>query len=716
MSKLSPGAAWFARFTIWLVGAVLVIGFAGCGTDGMLPAMPGMGGETRVNTGDAEELDLAIGPEQDAQTEFEAARELIRSNYREFLERESMNWNVGTFDRLGPALLASWERATGDIDDGGLGLRSALPLVALALFLIALAVLDRQSWRLASHAHARAHSVAWQWLCIWLRILAAVAGRAMPVMVLILLSYFPVQAVFGRAAWTLGLTSLLWLLFGYRALGALASAAFAFELFDVEDGDAERLGAFARRTLRLVFSALAVVSLAEHFDVPADVRALLVFCYELAVLVVPLYLLFIKPSVMALFPLPEGGFYGRLHNIIVRYFRAIVMWSAFLLGLRAIGYVYASTFILVRGYGLLLMIVLIVAGGARLRRWLQKRDATEEEHRNLIKSIEWALRVIAVLTTVFVSLRLLLVWDPLVIVLKIPLVSVGEASISAFSIIKSVLFFFSAILLARFVRAVLVLRVFPAFDVEVGVGYAVQTLVNYALVVIGFFVALITLGVNLSAMTVVLASLGVGIGFGLQTITENLISGFILLFGRSVKKGDIVTVGDAFGQVHAVGARSVQIRTNDNFDMLIPSKEIVGGRIINWSYHDTLIRHRVAVGVSYSCKPREVEQVLLAAALEHPKVLREPAPEVWLTAFGDSSVNFSLLVYFDCTQITRDRLNGQINFIIWDALEAAGIEIPFPQRDLHLRSIDFADELRSGLQHPPKPARPPETAPSDAEE
>jgi small-conductance mechanosensitive channel len=239
----------------------------------------------------------------------------------------------------------------------------------------------------------------------------------------------------------------------------------------------------------------------------------------------------------------------------------------------------------------------------------------------------------------------------------------------------------------------LLTKVYPALNVDVGVGYAVNTLINYALIVVGFFMALTALGVDLSALTVVLASLGVGIGFGLQTITENLISGFILLFGRSVKKGDIITAGDLYGRVEEVGARSVLVKTPDNYDLLIPSKEIVGSRIVNWSYHDSLVRLHIPVGVTYKANPREVESILKKAALEHDYVLSDPGPEVWLTEFGDSSVNFTLLVYFNCREITQERLTGQLNFIIWDHLHENDIEIPFPQRDVHLRSGEVAEPI-----------------------
>ncbi len=698
MSSLLNPSSGLARLLRFARALALIAMLGGCEK----PAIP----EAFVGpTAPSEEkpLSVEVVPDRTMKSEFARARTSLKANYREFLERQELAFDSTTLEDLGPAVATAWHQATEAIDPGSEAatFRSALPLFVIALMLIALLLLDRQAWRLASRAHARAHAASWSWIRVWLRLLAAIAGRAAPAVLLLAFSYFPVQAVFGRAPWTHGLSALLWLLLVYRTVMSFTTAAFAFELFEVSDEHANRLLDFARRSLRLLVGALSAVAVADQVTIAEDVRALLGFAAELAVLAVPIYLLFIKSSVLAVFPEPEGGFYERFHAVIARYFRAIVVWSAFLLALRAVGYVYAATFILLRGYGLLVLVFLVVASGIRIRRWLHKRESLDEEHLHLVRSIEWALRVIALLAILYAGLRLLLVWEPLVIMLEVPLVSVGGATISAFSVFNSALLFLGAILLSRFVRAILVLRVFPALEVDVGVAYAVQTLVNYAMVVVGFFIALVTLGVNLSAMTVVIASLGVGIGFGLQTLTENLISGFILLFGRSVKKGDVVSVGDAYGQVHAVGARSVLIRTSDNYDMLIPSKEIVGGRIINWSYSDTLIRLRVPVGVTYNCKPREVEKVLLAAAKEHPLVLPEPAPEVWLTGFGDSSVNFLLLIYFDCMKITRDRLNGQLNFIVWDALAEAGIEIPFPQRDLHLKSIAFPHEFA-----PPAAPRP----------
>ena len=166
-------------------------------------------------------------------------------------------------------------------------------------------------------------------------------------------------------------------------------------------------------------------------------------------------------------------------------------------------------------------------------------------------------------------------------------------TIDSENVLSAITLVATSALISKLLRIGLSSSVYPKFSVDMGVAYAVNTLVNYLIVVIGFFMVLVALGVNLGALTVVAASLSVGIGFGLQTLTENLISGFIILFGRAVRKGDYVTVNNVYGRIEAVGARSVVVRTPDNYDLLIPSKEIIGGTIINWTYRDSIVRLRV---------------------------------------------------------------------------------------------------------------------------
>ncbi len=631
-----------------------------------------------------------------ASHEFARAEKILEENYDSFLAREPLGFRSYTFEDVVPEMRDAWVETT---EAGALGtsFHHTAPVFMLALLLLALAFFDREVWRAAMRWQGAFHTSWWEWITTWARIFITVAGRVAPVLAVVLLSYVPVQALFDAAGWSEAITALLWLIALYRLVLTFVEATFAYGLIEVPDEHAIPLTRCVRNVLRVVVPLLALIEIATHIDAREDVRALFVFVYQVALALVPLYLLAMRRHILALFPeaeKDEPGLQGRLRAAVDRHFRIVMMLSLLLFGLQAAGYSTAAGFLLIRGYGLFLLVVAVIVGGDRFGRWLVTRADEETEHLALLRGVQAVVRITSYVIVIIAALMLLEVYQPVKVVLQIPLVSVGAATISAYSILKAMLFFGGAIAVGRVVRAVLALRVFPTLGVDVGVGYAVQTLVSYALLLIGFMIALIALGVNLSAMTVVLASLGVGIGFGLQTLTENLISGFILLFGRSVKKGDIISVGETFGQVEAVGARSVLIRSADNYDMLVPSKEIVGGRIVNWSYENSLIRHRIPVGVTYSANPREVEKCLLEAASRHDKVLKEPAPEVWLMGFGDSSVNFVLLVWFDCTKVTRDRLTGQLYFHIWDVLAENDIEIPFPQRDLHLKSIDFADELR----------------------
>jgi small-conductance mechanosensitive channel len=204
-----------------------------------------------------------------------------------------------------------------------------------------------------------------------------------------------------------------------------------------------------------------------------------------------------------------------------------------------------------------------------------------------------------------------------------------------------------------------------------------------------FGLAVITLGVDLAAMAVFAGALGVGIGFGLQDFAKNLISGLVLLFGRVLEKGDLVTINDTHtGNVEEIAGRMVRIRTRDNTDMVVPASEVVGSALINWTHGDPRVRLHIPVGVSYSSDVNLVREALMAAAAAYPMALKTPVPDVWFVEFGDSALNFELLIWVNAVVCDPRHVKGTINFYIWDELTERNIEIPFPQHDLHIRSVD----------------------------
>jgi small-conductance mechanosensitive channel len=186
-------------------------------------------------------------------------------------------------------------------------------------------------------------------------------------------------------------------------------------------------------------------------------------------------------------------------------------------------------------------------------------------------------------------------------------------------------------------------------------------------------------------LAVIAGALGVGIGFGLQNIVSNFVSGLILLTERPIQIGARVDVGGTMGDVIRIGARSTTIVTNDNITIIVPNSEFITGRVINWSIGDPKVRFRIPIGVSYGSDPRVVERLLIEVAEANPHVLKNPEPTVRFVECADSSLNFELRVW-SVDMVTRPgALRSELNFAIWDKFKQHGIEIPFPQRDLHLK-------------------------------
>ena len=195
-----------------------------------------------------------------------------------------------------------------------------------------------------------------------------------------------------------------------------------------------------------------------------------------------------------------------------------------------------------------------------------------------------------------------------------------------------------------------------------------------------------SLGIDLTALAVFSGAVGLGIGFGLQKVFSNLISGFILLLDKSVKPGDIIALGDTYGAINRLSARYVSVITGDGTEHLIPNEELISQRVENWSFSSENVRIHIPVGVSYNTDPRRAMALCVEAAEDTPRILSEPKPTCLMSGYGESSVDLELLAWIS------DPVNGILNvksalyLSIWDKFKAHNIEIPFPQRDLHIRA------------------------------
>lgn len=249
-------------------------------------------------------------------------------------------------------------------------------------------------------------------------------------------------------------------------------------------------------------------------------------------------------------------------------------------------------------------------------------------------------------------------------------------------------------------------RILRLTGINRGAQEAIAVVAKYSLIFIGTVVVLQIWGINLSSLALIASALGVGIGLGLQNIAKDFVSGLIMVFERPVQVGDFVDSGQFMGTIERIGARSTEIRTLDHVSIIVPNSRFLEQEVINWSHRNPVSRLRLPVGVSYSSHPPNVRDALLEACENNPHILHSPSPQVFFTGFGDSALEFELVVWI-AQPSKQIYIKSELFFAIEAALRRHQIEIPFPQRDLHIRSgslpIDMSPEAKRFLgQFPPR--------------
>lgn len=264
---------------------------------------------------------------------------------------------------------------------------------------------------------------------------------------------------------------------------------------------------------------------------------------------------------------------------------------------------------------------------------------------------------------------------------------VGSINISLFDVLLFLLTVWIAFLLSRFIRFILEEDVYPRVELAGGVPYAISTVLHYLLLLAGFFIAIAALGIDLTKFTILAGAFGVGLGFGLQNIVNNFVSGLILLFERPVKVGDMIQMGERQGDLKQIGLRASIMRTLEGAEIIVPNGHLISEEVTNWTRSDPRRRLSIDVGVKYGTNPEEVIELLNEVGRNHHEVVTDPPPRTLFIGFGDSSLNFQLRAWtmsHDQWQVVKSDLAVGV----WKALKEADIEVPFPQRDLHLKSIE----------------------------
>lgn len=266
------------------------------------------------------------------------------------------------------------------------------------------------------------------------------------------------------------------------------------------------------------------------------------------------------------------------------------------------------------------------------------------------------------------------------------LFNLGESTLTIGLIITLTVSFVALFVITEWIRRFMVHKVLKRYHIDTGTKQSIGTMVKYFLILAGIFSILQTNGIDLSAFGILAGALGVGIGFGLQNITNNFISGLIILFEQPIKVGDRIEVGDVSGDVIKISARSTMIVTNDNISIIVPNSQFIDSQVINWSHNERKIRFNFPVGVSYKEDPQKIKAILMEVAKVNKGVLDLPEPDVLFEDYGDNSINFNLRVWTS-EYINRPKiLKSQLYYEIFRRFGEEGVEIPFPQRDLHLKS------------------------------
>jgi small-conductance mechanosensitive channel len=274
-------------------------------------------------------------------------------------------------------------------------------------------------------------------------------------------------------------------------------------------------------------------------------------------------------------------------------------------------------------------------------------------------------------------------------------INVGDSHISLLMVVKLVLLSALYLLLAFWISGVVEQRMRASRHINASMRVGLAKVIKFSLITLAILVALTEAGLNLASLTVLGGAIGIGIGFGLQKIVSNFISGFILLGDRSIRPGDVITVGDNFGWVKELRARYIVVRNRDGVETLIPNENLVTTDVINWSYSDRKVRVRIPVQISYDDDPEEAMAIMLEAGKAHPRALANPEPVVRLMEFADSGIALELRVWMTDPQEGVGNIRSDINLAIWRGFKEAGITIPFPQRDVHLRYVNSPAETGS---------------------
>jgi len=491
----------------------------------------------------------------------------------------------------------------------------------------------------------------------------------------------------------------VWFTLTGRLLGLWSLAALAIgllrelltrDLFKVTAAHGQKVFQIARLVLMYLLVGVILYWCAEAFQFPKDVLAFLQFAISVSVVCVFLLLMLNKRALLSFLPPLPYRSYQNYMRLLNRYYYPLIGVSFVLALLWCFGFREIGRLLLVKIWAtagaLILLSIVYHTLRIGLNRWAEKITAGEESARFLVDSVRSFLMYATAVAAAALLLNMIGLLEPIERVLSFPVVKVGKTGITVWVVIKALLILFFFIYASRLLQAYLDYKVYPAFGVEQGPGYAVNTIIRLAFFGVGLLIALDTVGVDFGFLLVFAGAIGVGIGLGLQSMAANLISGFIIIFGGKVRKGDWIKIEETIGMITDIHPLSTRVRTRGNVEYLLPNSNLVSNTIVNYTLSSPMIWIALAVGVAYDSDPRQIERILLEVAAKEPMVSKLEKPRVLFTEFAESSLNFDLVVCIDVRLHAERVVKSNLYFVIFEEFKKAGIEIPFPQREVRVRA------------------------------
>ncbi|NNL76174.1 MAG: mechanosensitive ion channel [Desulfobacterales bacterium] len=481
-------------------------------------------------------------------------------------------------------------------------------------------------------------------------------------------------------------------LLGLWALGALVVGlmreSLTRNLFQATALYGKTIFHLARLALLYILVGIAVIWAAQAFQIRGDVLALLKFVISVSVVFILFLLHLNKKALLSLLPDLPFGSYRSFLRLLNKYYYPLIFFAFLTALFWCIGYKQFGRAFLIKtwfsgvAYILIMLFYHMIQG--TLQKWSVKIDESDETALFLFRSIKALLLYVTVLVTVAIILNLFGLLYPLQRLMSFPVLNLGANQVTFWIIIKAVLILLAFVYASGLLQAYLDYKVYPSIGIDPGLGYALNTFFKYLSFAIGFLISLKIVGIDLRFLLVFAGAIGIGIGLGLQNMAANIISGFTIIFGGKIRKGDWIEVGSTLGVVTDIYLRATKIRTRDHIEYLIPNSDFISKTIVNYSLSSPMIRIELPVGVSYDADPRKVENILLAVAEKDSMVETYRKPAVRFVEYADNSINFELLIWIDVQKTPRRRVRSTLYFAIFEEFKKAGIEIPFPQRDIHI--------------------------------